>query len=114
MQSERVIQGKMIEGRLPVVLSVVLDVVETEQAVGVVVDFGAGRVGVEPEIGTVGGLVAVAVAIELESPLAVPMEIIHCEIVVALTVEAASAPLVAVLVSMPAEKYRRTDRTQCP
>ena len=38
---------------------------------------------------------------------------VHCEIVVALTVEAASARLVAVPVSMPAAKYKRMGRTQC-
>ena len=42
------------------------------------------------------------------------MVVVHCEIVVALTVEAGSEPSVAVPVSMPAAYYRRTDRTQCP
>lgn len=104
----------MIEGRQLVGLWVVLDVVETVPAVEDVADFEADRAGVEPGLGIVRGLIAVVVAIEFVGPWAGPMVVVHCEIVVALTVEAGSEPSVAVPVSMPAAYYRRTDRTQCP
>lgn len=67
MRSESEIAGRMIEERRLVGLLAVLDAVETVRVVGVV-GFEVGRVGVEPGFGFVRGLIAVVVAIELESP----------------------------------------------
>lgn len=104
----------MLEGRRLEGLLVVLGVAEIAQAVVVVVDFEADLAGVEHGLGIVTALIAVVGAIEVESLYVGLMEVVHCEIVVALTVEAAAARLVVVPVSMLAAKYRHTDRIQCP
>lgn len=68
MQSESEIEGRRMEQRRLVGLLVVLDVVETVRVVGVVVDFGAGRVEAVPEIGTGIKRTGMVVAIGLEHP----------------------------------------------
>ena len=92
----------------------VLGVVEIAQAVEAVVDLEADLAGVESGLVVVRALIAVVAAIEVKSLWVGLMEVVHYEIVVALTVEAAAARLVAVPVSMLAANYRRTDRIQCP
>lgn len=114
MQSEIGIEGRMIEERRPVGLSVVLDVVEIVRVVGVVAGSEVGQVGVGPGSGIVRGLIVAVVAIGLENPWVGPMEVVHFQIVVALTVGVPAARFVAGPVSTPAAKYTRMDRTQCP
>lgn len=108
MQRESEIEGRMIEETRLVGLLVVLDAAEIAQVVGVAVGFEVGRVGVEHGLGTGIKRTGVVVAIELESPSAGPMEVVHCETVVA------SALSVAVPVLMAAARYRHTDRTLSP
>ena len=104
----------MLEGRRLEGLLVVLGVVEIAQAVEAVVGLEADLAEVEPGPGVVRALIAVVAAIEVKSLWVGLMEVVHCEIVVALTVEVAAARLVAVPISMLAAKYRHMDRIQCP
>ena len=83
MQSESGTEGRMIEETRLVGLSVVLDAVEIERAVGVFVGSEVGRVGVEPGTGTGIKWTGVVVAIELESLWTGPTGAAHCEIVAA-------------------------------
>ena len=83
VQSESGIEGRMIEERRRVGLSVVLDAVEIVRAVGVVVGSEVGRVGLEPGTGTGIKRTGVVVAIELESLWVGLTGAAHCEIVAA-------------------------------
>lgn len=114
MWSESGIEGRMIGGRRLEGLWVVLGAVEIVPAVEDVVGFGAGLVGAGRGFEAGIQWTEVAVAIELESPLAGLMEVVRCEIVEALVPKAAFATSVVVVILVPVEIYTRTDRTQHP
>ena len=108
MQSGTVFAGRMIVGRRPEELLVVLGVVGIVQVAEDVVDFAAGHFAVGSGAGFAIRQAGVAVAIEWNGLSAGLMEAGHCEIVVALAIFVTAVNLDLVEICMS------RGHTQCP